>query len=186
MLARALARGLHPIVVVNKVDRPSSRIDEAMEPQDLFLELATDADQLEFPVLFAIAREGAPAPSPIRPSSLQTCGRCSTRLCARCRRRTPTGGTGADLVASLDYDPHRGRIAIGRVHRGTINAGDKMVQLGDREETRQRVSSLTVFDGLRRVKLPRRAPGRSSPWPGFQTSASAPRWPTPMLPTRCM
>src|SRR3954470_22543979 len=59
VLARALERGLRPIVVINKIDRPASRIDEAMERlQDLFLELATDADQLEFPVLFAIAREG--------------------------------------------------------------------------------------------------------------------------------
>src|SRR5215217_2926640 len=59
VLARALERGLRPIVVVNKIDRPASRIDEAIERlHDLFLELATDADQLEFPVLFAIAREG--------------------------------------------------------------------------------------------------------------------------------
>src|SRR6186713_1842786 len=59
VLARALERGLRPIVVVNKIDRPASCIDEAIERlHDLFLELATDADQLEFPVLYAIAREG--------------------------------------------------------------------------------------------------------------------------------
>src|SRR3712207_9544963 len=73
VLARALERGLRPIVVVNKIDRPASRIDEAMERlQDLFLELATDADQLEFPVLFAIAREGRAGtesdPAPLAPA----------------------------------------------------------------------------------------------------------------------
>ena len=91
VLARALERGLRPIVVVNKIDRPASRIDEAMERlQDLFLELATDAEQLEFPVLYAIAREGRAGTDPIRPSSLPTCARSSRRSCARCRRRMST------------------------------------------------------------------------------------------------
>src|ERR671919_432099 len=111
VLARALERGLRPIVVVNKIDRPASRIDEAMERlQDLFLELATDADQLEFPVLFA----------------------------------------------------------IGRVQRGTIRAGDTLVQLGaNGEETRQRVSVLTVFDGLKRVEVPAAGAGEIVALSGF-------------------
>src|SRR3954451_15146694 len=72
VLARALGRGLRPIVVINKIDRPASRIDESMERlQDLFLELVTDADQLEFPVIYAIAREGRaglePDPSTLEP-----------------------------------------------------------------------------------------------------------------------
>ena len=59
VLARALELGLRPIVVVNKVDRPNARCDEVVSlTQDLFLELATDAEQLDFPVVYAIAREG--------------------------------------------------------------------------------------------------------------------------------
>ena len=152
----ALERGLRPIVV-NKIDRPASRIDEAMERlQDLFLELATDADQLEFPVLFAIAREGRagtdPDPAKLAPDLRP--------LFETIVREVPPPdvdpeGPAQMLVASLDYDPHRGRIAIGRVQRGTIRAGDTLVQLGaNGEETRRRVSSLTVFDGLKRVEVP--------------------------------
>src|SRR3712207_5280514 len=59
VLQRALAMGLRPIVVVNKVDRASSRPEEVVSlTQDLFLDLATDAEQLEFPILYTIAREG--------------------------------------------------------------------------------------------------------------------------------
>src|SRR3954468_14461077 len=157
VLQRALAMHLRPIVVVNKIDRPASRIDEAMERlQDLFLELATDADQLEFPVLFAIAREGRagtePDPAKLAPDLRP--------LFETIVREVPPPdvdpeGPAQMLVASLDYDPHRGRIAIGRVQRGTIRAGDTLVQLGaNGEETRQRVSALTVFDGLKRVEVP--------------------------------
>src|ERR671916_181276 len=125
VLARALERGLRPIVVVNKIDRPASRIDEAMKRlQDLFLELATDADQLEFPVLFAIAREGRagtdPDPEKLAPDLRP--------LFESIVREVPPPDVDPDgpaqmLVASLHYDPHRGRIAIGRVQRGTIRAG---------------------------------------------------------------
>ena len=72
------------------------------------------------------------------------------------------------LVASLDYDLHRGRIAIGRVQRGTIRAGDTLVQLGaNGEETRQRVSALTVFDGLKRVEVPAAGAGEIVALAGF-------------------
>ena len=170
VLARALERGLRPIVVVNKIDRPASRIDEAMERlHDLFLELATDADQLEFPVLFAIAREGRagtePDPAKLAPDLRP--------LFETIVREVPPPdvdpeGPAQMLVASLDYDPHRGRIAIGRVQRGTIRAGDTLVQLGaNGEETRQKVSSLTVFDGLKRVEVPAAGAGEIVALAGF-------------------
>ena len=170
VLARALERGLRPIVVVNKIDRPASRIDEAMERlQDLFLELATDADQLEFPVLFAIAREGR-AGTEADPARLAPDLR---PLFETILREVPPPdvdpeGPAQMLVASLDYDPHRGRIAIGRVQRGTIRAGDTLVQLGiDGEETRQKVSVLTVFDGLKRVEVPAAGAGEIVALAGF-------------------
>ena len=170
VLARALERGLRPIVVVNKIDRPASRIDEALERlQDLFLELATDADQLEFPVLFAIAREGRAGTEP-DPAKLATDLR---PLFETIVREVPPPdvdpeGPAQMLVASLDYDPHRGRIAIGRVQRGTIRAGDTLVQLGALgEETRQKVTTLSVFDGLKRVEVPAAGAGEIVALAGF-------------------
>src|SRR5215217_1397933 len=166
----ALERGLRPIVVVNKIDRPASRIVEAIERlHDLFLELATDADQLEFPVLYAIAREGRagtePDPAKLAPDLRP--------LFETIVREVPPPGVDPEgaaqmLVASLDYDPHRGRIAIGRVQRGTIRSGDTLVQLGaNGEETRQRVNSLTVFDGLKRVEVPAAGAGEIVALAGF-------------------
>lgn len=151
VLQRALALGLKPIVVVNKVDRPSSRPDDVVAmTQDLFLDLATDADQLDFPVLYAIARDGVAGNTPdtlqedLRPlldAILQYIPAPITDRAAPSRL----------LIASLDYDNHLGRIAIGRVHSGQISLGDVMIQVGpDGQEARQRVSSLSTFDGLKR------------------------------------
>ncbi|MFN8592220.1 MAG: translational GTPase TypA [Thermomicrobiales bacterium] len=157
VLARALERGLRPIVVINKIDRPAARIDEAIERlHDLFLELATDPDQLEFPVLYAIAREGRAGLSPdvadlapdLRPLF-------ETIVSEVPPPAVDPEGPAQMLIASLDYDPHRGRIAIGRVQRGTIRAGDTLVQISpNAEDSRQKISALSVFDGLKRVEVP--------------------------------
>jgi GTP-binding protein len=170
VLARALERGLRLIVVVNKIDRPASRIDEAMERlQDLFLELATDADQLEFPVLFAIAREGRAGTEPdvallapdLRP------------LFETIVREVPPPdvdphGPAQMLVASLDYDLHRGRIAIGRIQRGTIRVGETLLHLDlDGQETRQKITSLSIFDGLKRVEVQEAGAGEIVALAGF-------------------
>ena len=170
VLARALERGLRPIVVVNKIDRPASRIDEAMERlHDLFLELATDADQLEFPVLFAIAREGRAGFEP----EVEKLAPDLRPLFETIVREVPAPDVDVDgpaqmLVASLDYDAHRGRIAIGRIQRGTIHTGDTLLHLGtDGMETRQKISGLAVFDGLKRVEVPEASAGEIVALTGF-------------------
>jgi GTP-binding protein len=154
VLQRALEIGLRPIVVVNKIDRPAQRADVVVElTQDLFLELASDADQLDFPVIYTIAREGRAGLSPdaltddLRP------------LLDTILKEIPAPAVDLEapsqlLIASLDYDPHRGRVAIGRVHRGTIRSGDTLIQLDpDGEQRRQRITALETFDGLRRVEI---------------------------------
>src|SRR3954464_8285860 len=146
VLQRALAMHLRPIVVINKVDRPASRPDEVLSlTQDLFLDLATDAEQLEFPVIYAIARDGRAGRSPdglapdLRP------------LLDAIVQEIPAPRVDPDapvqlLVASLDYDAHRGRISIGRVHRGTVQAGQTLLHISpDGEQTRQKITSLTAF-----------------------------------------
>jgi GTP-binding protein len=170
VLARALERGLHPIVVVNKIDRPASRIDEALNRlQDLFLELATDADQLEFPVLFAIAREGRAGTEP----DVAALAPDLRPLFETIVREVPPPdvdphGPAQMLIASLDYDLHRGRIAIGRIQRGTIHVGETLLHLSlDGEETRQKVTSLAIFDGLKRVEVPEAGAGEIVALAGF-------------------
>ena len=92
VLQQALALGLEPIVVVNKIDRPAARCEEVVElTHDLFLDLATDADQLDFPVIYAIAKQGRAGFTP-DDAARQTCARCSTRSSRPFPRRwsTPT------------------------------------------------------------------------------------------------
>lgn len=170
VLARALERGLRPIVVINKIDRPASRIDESMERlQDLFLELATDADQLEFPVIYAIAREGRAGMDP-DPAKL---GPDLRPLFEAIVREVPPpavdpNGAAQMLIASLDYDLHRGRIAIGRVQRGTIRVGEILAHVeADGAITRQKVSSLAIFDGLKRVEVSEAGAGEIVALAGF-------------------
>ncbi|CAN5585950.1 translational GTPase TypA [soil metagenome] len=151
VLQRALGLGLKPIVVVNKVDRPSSRPEDVLSlTQDLFLDLATDSDQLDFPVLYAIAREGRAGNSAddlqddLRPLLDAILAKIPAPV-------TDRNAPASLLIASLDYDNHLGRIAIGRVHSGTIAMGDQMVQVGAGGlEAKQRVTSLSTFDGLHR------------------------------------
>jgi GTP-binding protein len=154
VLQRALAMHLRPIVVVNKIDRAASRPEEVLAlTQDLFLDLASDAEQLEFPVIYTIAREGRAGRSPdglaqdLRPlldAILEEIPAPLVELEAPLQL----------LVASIDYDAHRGRIAIGRVHRGRIEAGQTLVHISaDGEQVRQRITSLTAFDGLGRREV---------------------------------
>lgn len=154
VLQQALALGLRPIVVVNKLDRPAARPEEVVSlTQDLFLELATDADQLEFPVIYSIARMGRAGFSP---DSLQD---DLSPLFETIVKEVPAPkvdrqGDAQLLIASLDYDTHRGRIAIGRVHRGSISTGQALVHLNDDEPpVRQRISWMGAFEGLGRKEI---------------------------------
>jgi GTP-binding protein len=149
VLQRALALGLTPVVVVNKVDRPAARCNEVVElTHDLFLDLATDPDQLDFPIIYAIAKQGKAGFAPdqlqddLRPL-LDTI--VDTIPAPKVEAEAPV----QMLVGSLDYDAHRGRIAIGRVHRGVIRAGETLVHIApDGTETRQRITDLATFEGL--------------------------------------
>jgi GTP-binding protein len=129
VLQKAFELGLRPIVVINKVDRRDARADWVLEAtSDLFLDLATDAAQLEFPILYAIAREGKAGRSPDRlADDLQPLFDTIVDHVP-----PPEGDPDAPLqlqVTTLDYDSHQGRFAIGRVRRGAIRPGDSVVRL---------------------------------------------------------
>ncbi|GIW08876.1 MAG: hypothetical protein KatS3mg060_3681 [Dehalococcoidia bacterium] len=129
VLKKALELGLRPIVGINKIDRPRARPVEALEAtQDLFLELATDAEQLDFPVVYLIAKEGRAglAPDALAPDLTPL---FETILAGIPGPEVELAAPFQALVAALDYDSHLGRIAIGRLVRGTIRTGEPMVRI---------------------------------------------------------
>ncbi|MBI3931230.1 MAG: translational GTPase TypA [Chloroflexi bacterium] len=153
VLAQALKNGLKPIVVINKIDRKNARIAEVLNlTQDLFLELATSADQLDFPVLYASGKEGTVVTEPGRK------GKDVSPLFETILEKIPPpqieSGPFQMLVSNLDYDSHRGQIAIGRIWRGTVAAHDSVVCIGaDGNQRSYEISEVFTYLGLERVKV---------------------------------
>ncbi|MCO5215642.1 MAG: translational GTPase TypA [Thermomicrobiales bacterium] len=168
VLQRALGIGLRPIVVINKIDRSNARIDEVKElVMDLFLDLAVDESQLEFPTLYAIGRAGRAGFSPddlaedLRPL-------LDTIIAEIPAPVSDPVAPFQMLVTSLDYDSHKGRIVIGRIHQGSINAGDSMAITGEGvTDSRQKVASLMTFEGLARTEITRAEAGDLIALTGF-------------------
>ena len=156
VLRKALEARLPAIAVVNKIDRSDARPAEVVdEIYELFLDLDATDDQIEFPILYAVSREGnakrkleepsanlqplfeqivesIPAPRELRTDALQL------------------------LVANLDYNDYVGRLAIGRIFSGEIKIGDQIVVVKpDRSLHKTRVSQLYVFEGLKREPVER-------------------------------
>lgn len=159
VLKKALDLGLRPVVGINKVDRPRARPNEALAAtQDLFLDLATDADQLDFPVVYLIAKDGRAglAPDALAPDLTPLFETILTGIPAP---EVDLASPFQALVAALDYDSHLGRIAIGRLVRGVVRAGAPMVRItrdGTRSaESGRRTRQLLVFEGLRRIEVDR-------------------------------
>jgi GTP-binding protein len=151
VLSQALALGLKPIVVINKIDRPIARPDEVVRhTQDLFLDVATEAEQLDFPFVYTIAREGRAG---LTPESMTGDLRPLLNLILEV---VPAPDVDPDgpfqlQIASLGYDPHRGRIAIGRIERGSLAVGDTLAHVeASGEIVTQRVTSIHTFEGLSR------------------------------------
>ena len=154
VLRIALRQGLRPILVINKIDRPAADAAATLSAvQDLFLELATDSDQLDFPVLYTSARnqyaltvEGD-APKDMAPLFDAIVDRVPA----------PIADPEAPLqllVAALDYDNHLGQIAVGRVSRGRITKGEQVVLIGHDDGTpAYRVERLFTFRDLARHEI---------------------------------
>ena len=160
VLRKALERGLPPIVVINKMDRPDARPAEVLdEIYDLFIDLDTTDAQIEFPVLYANARAGTASPDPAEP------GRDLRPLLDAIAREAPapTGDPDAPLqllVANLDASDYLGRIAIGRIVNGRVATGDAIsVSKLDGTAERTRVTKLYVFNGLERMEVAQAAAG---------------------------
>ena len=153
VLRKALERGLSPIVVLNKIDRPDARPQEVLnEVYDLFIDLDATEDQIEFPVLFCNARAGTAS------TVMTEMGPDLKPLFEAIVAYVPPPHGDATaplqmLVANLDASDYLGRIAIGRIFNGTVRLNDPVAVLKlDGTSFATKVTKLFTFDGLKRVE----------------------------------
>ena len=154
VLKKALGLKKTVVVVVNKIDRPGARPEEVIdEVLDLFIELGADEDQLEFPVVYASARDGyASLDSSVREGDMRPL--LDSILENIEPPKGDLNGPTQILFSSLDYDDYIGRIGIGRVERGTVKHNQQIVLCNnDGGEVKAKVSRLYQFEGLKRVEV---------------------------------
>ncbi|GMA48999.1 GTP-binding protein TypA/BipA [Alicyclobacillus contaminans] len=154
VLQKALAVGLSPIVVVNKMDRPNARplevIDEVL---DLFIELGASEEQCDFPVVYTSALQGAASDTP------EQLGDTMQPLFDAIVRHIPAPEADPDAplqwqVTMLDYNEFLGRIGIGRISRGRVEIGQPVaIAKRDGSVERARITKLFGFQGLKRVEI---------------------------------
>ena len=155
VLQQALNHNVAPMVVINKIDRPRARVSEVVElVQDLFLELATKAEQLDFPILYASAREGYAV------TDLDAPRQDMQPLFQAMIESIPVPAGDPDepfqmLVAALDYDNYLGQVAIGRVFRGTARSRSSVALLRNGHAPQPYdLEKVFVFSGLERLEVP--------------------------------
>ena len=151
VLTKALSLNLVPIVVINKIDRPDSRIQEVEdEILELFMELGADDEQLDFPCIFASAKDGHAS------LELETEGENLKPLFDTIIEHIPSpnkdeNGPLQMLVSSLAYDEYVGRLAVGRIERGIIRPNDNVSIVKDNGTPRNgKISRVYLFEGLAR------------------------------------
>jgi GTP-binding protein len=154
VLRKALARGLVPVVVINKIDRPDARTKAVLdEIYDLFIDLDATEEQIEFPVLYTSARAGTSS------TDLAVPGEDLRPLFDAIVSHVPPprGDVSAPLqllVTNLAASDYLGRIAIGRIFNGTISVGDSVAVLkleGVHQDTK--ITKLFAFEGLKRIDI---------------------------------
>jgi GTP-binding protein len=171
VLRKALERGLRPIVVINKVDRPNIDPHLAVDKVfDLFVELGATGEQLDFPYLFASgvkgiamvdAKEEGTDLSPLLDMILSHCP-------------APIGSTDAPLqmqISILDYSDYLGRIGVGRVYNGKVKNGEQVCLIKeDGSIVRGKISKLFTFHGLKKVEVDEVHAGEIAAIAGFLTA----------------
>ena len=160
VLKKALEQGLALMVVVNKVDRQDARPEEVLdEVYDLFIDLDANEDQLDFPLLYAVGRDGIAMATP------EERGENLHILLDMIIDKVPGPTYGEDepfqmLVSDLSYSDYLGRLAIGKVHHGVAQSNDQLICLADEgKEVPLKVSKLQTYDGLKVVPTETCDPG---------------------------
>ena len=151
VLQKALQIGLKPIVVVNKVDKPNCRPEEVYEMVfDLMFSLNATEDQLDFPVVYGSAKQGWMGEDYKTPTSDITY--LLDKIVEVIPAPQKNEGTPQLLITSLDYSSYLGRIAVGRVHRGTLQDGMR-IQIAHRDGTfeKTKIKELHTFEGMGHV-----------------------------------
>ena len=151
VLRKALEQKLKPIVVINKIDRPDQRVDDVYdEVLELFMELDADDDQLDFPVIYATARDG------VAKFKMEDESDTLEPLMQTIVKAIPAPQGDADgplqmMVTTLEADDYVGRVAIGRIIRGSVRPNQNVVVISGDHETKAKVGKVYVYQGLKRV-----------------------------------
>ena len=153
VLQKALEAGLTPLVVINKIDRPDARINEVInEIYDLFIDLDAEEEQLDFPILYTIGKEG------IAKEELDDDSKDMRPLFEKIVEYMPAPEYDPKkglqfLITSLDYDNYVGRLAIGRVFNGSVKVGQQVsVVKRDGTVLKGTVRALYTYEGLKRIE----------------------------------
>ena len=153
VLKKSLALNLKPIVVINKIDRPGARPEKVVdEVLDLFIELDANEDQLDFPVVYASGKQGTStldlnkAGTDLKPLFDCIVENISAPNC-------DLDGTAQMLVSNIEYDEYVGRIAIGRIERGSLELNMPIAICKSDKTENARVTKLYTYDGLKRIEV---------------------------------
>ncbi len=153
VLSKAIELGLKPIVVINKVDKPNCTPEEVHELVfDLMFNLGATEDQLDFAAVYGSAKQGWMAEDWKKPTDNITY--LLDTIIEHIPAPVHRDGTTQMLITSLDFSSFVGRIAIGRVHRGTVKTNQQITLVKrDGSKTKSRIKELFVFDGFNKVKV---------------------------------
>ena len=169
VLRKALELGLRIVVVINKVDRPHARVEEALNDTfDLFIELGATDEQADFPVVYAIGLQGVSGYTP------DTLTDSFTPLFETIVQSVPAPEVDLDapasmLVTTLDYDSYKGQIGVGRVHSGTFKRGMSIVRITpEGERINGRMEYLFTYMNLQRAEVEEASAGDIIAFGGFE------------------
>lgn len=172
VLSKAMSERLPLVVVINKIDRQDARPEEVLdEVYSLFIDLGADEEQLDFPVLYAVARDGLAAPSSKEALSPKATLEPLFRAIEE-EIPPPEVGSGKALqilVSNIDHDEYTGRLAIGRIQDGEVRVGSDVLVCGEKEREKARVGGVYLFSGLRRQAVDRAGAGEIVAISGIST-----------------
>lgn len=176
VLGKSLEQGLNPILLINKIDKKDARIDQVVdEVYELFMDLNANDEQLDFPILYGIARQGIAVKDPAEVENISV-GEGEKKL-----KHTPRGFGGLDItplfdtivehckpypdlrdeplqlqISTLGYDDYIGRLGIGRITKGVIEENQTVAVAGEDGETeKKKVNQIFTYRGLKRVPVAR-------------------------------